>query len=116
MTRLIVRDIAADLDCMDGVIAELISRKVEGKPLTYKWFRRVCKRNNISSTEARKYLFEICVIDDRWNPTLITCNVAWRTYEGWREIGYQVMKGQTSWAKSEGVPVFHSLQVFEVLS
>lgn len=111
---MIPRDIAKYIKGKDGVVLELMVRGTMGKQLTHDWFRRCCKRNEVSSINTRAWLYEKGIAYSSENMMHLKEAPEFRTYEEWQSKGYQVMEGQTAGMSDiMGRALFHKLQVVD---
>lgn len=101
-----------------GVAAEILNRRKSGSSLLPRsFFRRACKRYAVGQHETRKALREMGWIApiDNFPMTILVAAPSFRSYTVWRCLGYQVLKGATSYARHpNGDALFSNHQVVDM--
>lgn len=77
----------------EGVVAEVMSRVLMGKPITHSWFRRCCRRNGVGSINTKAWLYEQNIAYSSENKMHLREKPEFHTYSQWQLRGFQVMKG-----------------------
>lgn len=98
------------------LFAELDIYSINHDKISHNWFRKLCRRCDLSSTQTRTDLFNMDYIEKRDMPCRLLKRASeFNTYEKWRELGFCVQQGQVSYARNiDGVAVFSNNQVYKV--
>lgn len=85
---------------LEGLITELSLLRARRRDVPNSWFKRACRRNCVSTHDAKRYLRTYGLVNGETFPLgNSTPRFEWDTYDGWKNKGRHVIRGAHSFAR-----------------